>query len=427
MAETELDSSSFSRRITPWRSGPPGVHVTRSSELNVLDLENAQLVEKLKREEKMKDSALQACLLARQAKQAAEEEASRLASRLQDAERTRLKDTTAEARGLQEEILRLRAALHDAENSVVQVSEDLRKAQEAGKEIKNKFLDQFDELQQECTRILVESHGRERIDGLLVENEALRLAASKFADADSKLLAQLESAESRCMMLEAMQIVQEINNSIPSPRERKDVVKATLDSVKKAKGKATYLLPLLTSMEEVCKADASVQCDLSVETRQKEIDELRQMVKKAQAERDDATWEIERLVQDKKNISRSFETQIRELRRSLQQSANDHGGFIMSKGCLLMSCVRLEAENQDLRLSLADESKKNANVQLKKELKAAEKQLQGARAEIEQLKAKANKATSLNHKLLPHLIVLMAEEVKNGKPLDVLHKSDYLK
>ena len=50
-------------------------------------------------------------------------------------------------------------------------------------------------------------------------------------------------------------------------------------------------------------------------------------VKKAQAERDDATWEIERLVQDKvcaadktrkradhlfpqKNISRSFETQV---------------------------------------------------------------------------------------------------------------------
>ena len=81
-------------------------------------------------------------------------------SRLQDAERTRLKDTTAEARALQEEILKLRAALHDAEHSVVQVSEDLRKAQGAGEEMKNKCLDQFDELQQECTRILVESHGR---------------------------------------------------------------------------------------------------------------------------------------------------------------------------------------------------------------------------------------------------------------------------
>ena len=78
---------------------------------------------------------------------------------------------------------------------------------------------------------------------------------------------------------QAMQIVQEINNSIPSPMERKDVVKATLDSVKKAKGKATYLLPLLTFWEEVCKADASVQCDLSVKTGQKEIEDLRQMVR----------------------------------------------------------------------------------------------------------------------------------------------------
>eukprot|EP00960_Hanusia_phi_P068287 766806-Hanusia_phi.AAC.4 len=98
-----------------------------------------------------------------------------------------------------------------------------------------------------------------------------------------------------------MQIVQEINDSITSPRERKDVVKATLDSVKKAK--------------ELIKANVAVQCDVGVEASQKEMDEMQQLVrrqsngeageegmcevKKAQAERDDASWEIERLVQDK--------------------------------------------------------------------------------------------------------------------------------